>query len=207
MSRVRALPRRSKVLSRISACTGLMSAARSTTLATVRMISALMSTRSASRSGGRAKSLRRMDERDKPPWCWRQPVGCFRYGYGKAIVVLPRGDDQPVRLYRWASRCASSVCVALVQPGEQVVQRLRQQRVREDAVTQRGIRQPAHHGDFQHGDDLPALGAEHRCAEDLPGIRIDYRFHEAARLARLTRPRHTAHRDRKSTRLNSSHVK
>jgi hypothetical protein len=61
--------------------------------------------------------------------------------------------------------------VLRVQGGEEVVEGLRQRRVREDAVAQGGVGQPAHHRDLEHRHDLAALEPEDRRPEDLPWSR------------------------------------
>src|SRR5207253_7510166 len=73
-----------------------------------------------------------------------------------------------------------------------------------DGVADHGVRRARVHEVHVHVHELRRLGAHDRGSENPVGLRIDQDFDESGFLADL--PRLTALRDRKSTRLNSSHV-
>src|SRR5258707_11295456 len=74
-----------------------------------------------------------------------------------------------------------------------VVQGLRQRRVREDGFSQDGGRNAAHHCDLDHGHDLATLDAKHRAPEDLIRRSVDDDLDESARLVTLECPSYGVH--------------
>src|SRR6185369_1647238 len=67
--------------------------------------------------------------------------------------------------------------------GEEVVEGLRQRRVREHGGVEGARRQPAHHRELEHGHQLSALDAERGAAQDAIPLLVHDRLEEPSGLA------------------------
>src|ERR1700734_3615895 len=115
---------------------------------------------------------------------WRTQASTIPNGTGRVSTA-------GVPSSRW---CWRTLARLSVEHREERVEALRQQRVGEDRVGHRGIRELAEHGDLDDAHDLAAFDAEDGAAQDLPAAGVDDGLHEAARLPRLDGPDDPAHR-------------
>src|SRR6185312_3642367 len=91
------------------------------------------------------------------------------------------------------ARASPSALLHLSEPYKEVVQRFSDCWMRKNAVSERGVRKIAHHGELKHAHDLAALQAEYGAAQNVVCIAVDDRLHETAWLRDLDRARHVRH--------------